>query len=246
MSMSTRRLGRPSVGPCAAFLIALLAIASDAGPSPAQTHARTGRAPNGPAVTIVNNFAPPSQPLSTASIEVRLPDRAELLFQGVRTAQTGARRSFTTPSLARGQVYAYEVAARWSEGKGEVVRRERITVRAGDRVVVDLTPSPHQGGMRLQDIPREGRPGADAPRTSVGRLPGHMAVREFRPGAVVPADLARATTPATAVTVTPSGRMSVTDFPPSAAPARRPGRMSVTDLEKTLAPISRPVPAPLR
>jgi uncharacterized protein (TIGR03000 family) len=95
-----------------------------------------------------------------ATVEVKLPAEAELWFDGTLTKQTGDRRTFRTPPLSPGLTFTYDVAARWRDGGQDVVRSERLLIRAGDTAVIDLT--------RIAD------------RT---RGPGYMGVREVGKGA---------------------------------------------------------------
>ena len=66
------------------------------------------------------------------TVNVSVPDGAEITFNGSKTAQTGARRAFVSPPLAPGRDYVYDVTARWQEGGREVTRTQRVTVHAGD------------------------------------------------------------------------------------------------------------------
>ncbi len=87
---------------------------------------------------------PVSPPLSaiaddTARVEVRLPADAELWFEGQKTAQTGSDRSFHSPELQPGENYVYNVHARWQADGKPVDETRKVTVHAGDHVVVNLT-----------------------------------------------------------------------------------------------------------
>jgi uncharacterized protein (TIGR03000 family) len=73
-----------------------------------------------------------------AYLDVRVPAGAELWFEGRKTRQAGARRTFWSPPLAPGRRYAYTVTVRWEEG-GRVREQTRVVeVRAGARLSVDL------------------------------------------------------------------------------------------------------------
>ena len=90
-----------------------------------------------------NTVYPIAPPLSavtdnTARVEVRLPADAQLWFDGRGTAQTGETRSFRTPRLEAGQDYVYDVRAEWDADGRPVDATRKVTVHAGDRVVVDL------------------------------------------------------------------------------------------------------------
>jgi len=75
-----------------------------------------------------------------ALIKLRVPANAEVTFDGDKTSQTGALRSFMTPALERGNEYSYEIRARWiSEGK-PVEKTRKVSFRPGDRLTLDFRP----------------------------------------------------------------------------------------------------------
>jgi uncharacterized protein (TIGR03000 family) len=79
-------------------------------------------------------------PATTASVEVRLPTaQAEVIFNGVITKTTGTVRSYTTPKLVTDRDYFYNVMARWADDGKEVRRERRVSVSAGQHVVIDFT-----------------------------------------------------------------------------------------------------------
>jgi uncharacterized protein (TIGR03000 family) len=74
---------------------------------------------------------------------VRVPARAELWFDGVRTRQAGAQRLFRSPPLEAGRQYHYTVTARWRQAGRPVERTRQVNVGAGARVLLDFTrPAP--------------------------------------------------------------------------------------------------------
>jgi uncharacterized protein (TIGR03000 family) len=77
----------------------------------------------------------------SATVEVSVPDGAELLFDGQRTVQTGTLRSFTTPVLEKGNSYHYEVKAIWIKNGERIEETRSIPVSAGARVTVTF-PTP--------------------------------------------------------------------------------------------------------
>jgi uncharacterized protein (TIGR03000 family) len=90
-----------------------------------------------------NSIYPVSPPLSqladnTAKVKVRAPAGAEIWFDGHATTQTGADRSFTSPALEPRQDYEYEVRAHWDADGKPVDQTRKVTVHAGDHVVVDF------------------------------------------------------------------------------------------------------------
>jgi uncharacterized protein (TIGR03000 family) len=72
-------------------------------------------------------------------VEVRIPAGAEIVIEGQKTTQTGSRRLFVSPPVAPGQNYTYEMQAKWMENGREVTQSRKVPVRAGQRVMVDLT-----------------------------------------------------------------------------------------------------------
>lgn len=85
-------------------------------------------------------LAAPRRTGNTAVLSVRVPEGAELWFDGQPTRQTGPVREFESPPLRPGRDYAYEVRARWTENGQSVERDRTVTVRAGDRLNIDLLP----------------------------------------------------------------------------------------------------------
>jgi uncharacterized protein (TIGR03000 family) len=76
---------------------------------------------------------------STALIDLAVVPDAEVWFQGVKTRQTGELRRFTSPPLARGQAFTYNIRVRWTANGKSMTRTHRLAVRAGDWWRVDLT-----------------------------------------------------------------------------------------------------------
>jgi uncharacterized protein (TIGR03000 family) len=93
-----------------------------------------------PDYNVIYPISPPLSQLvdNTAKVEVRVAAGAELWFDGHATSLTGADRSFTTPALEPRQDYVYEVRAHWDANGKPVDQTRKVTVHAGDRVVVDF------------------------------------------------------------------------------------------------------------
>jgi len=72
----------------------------------------------------------------TAHIAMRVPEEAEIWFDGVKTTSTGEFRAFQSPPLTPGRRYAYEVRARWGENGHEVTQTQKVTVSAGADVTI--------------------------------------------------------------------------------------------------------------
>jgi uncharacterized protein (TIGR03000 family) len=91
-----------------------------------------GRAPVAPDM-------PPDE-VARAVIEVRVPPEAEIWFEGDKTTQTGSARTFVTPDVPPGQLFTYDVRARWTGADGKVVDLTRaVQFRAGQRLTIDFT-----------------------------------------------------------------------------------------------------------
>jgi uncharacterized protein (TIGR03000 family) len=84
---------------------------------------------------------------NAALIDMLVPEKAEVWFDGTKTTQTGVARQFYTPALSPGQDYHYEIRAKWMENGKEVVRTRKILVRAGDHLGVNFL------GPRRKPVP---------------------------------------------------------------------------------------------
>jgi uncharacterized protein (TIGR03000 family) len=71
------------------------------------------------------------------TLRVSLPPAAELLVDGVKTAQTGADRVFASPAVDR--EVRYELTAKWVENGAPVERTRTVTGKPGDTVRVEFT-----------------------------------------------------------------------------------------------------------
>lgn len=79
------------------------------------------------------------------TLEVRVPDGADVWIDGHQTRQRGTIREFQSPPLQPGQDYRYEVRASWMEDGRRVDRTKEVAVRAGERVSVDMEQAPERG-----------------------------------------------------------------------------------------------------
>ncbi|MGE3804320.1 MAG: TIGR03000 domain-containing protein [Gemmataceae bacterium] len=70
---------------------------------------------------------------------VRVPEYAQLYFDGMQLADTGSTRTFRTPELAGGTKFNYTVAAQWIENGQQVRMEQKIHFHPGDRLVVDFS-----------------------------------------------------------------------------------------------------------
>lgn len=78
---------------------------------------------------------------STAYLELRVPEDAEVWFQGVKMSQTGPLRKFVSPALQPGGKYSYEVRVVWTQDGRPVSQTRTVAVRAGDQLTLDFTQS---------------------------------------------------------------------------------------------------------
>ncbi len=69
-------------------------------------------------------------------VAVRVPDGAEVWFDGEKTAQSGPERLFHSPPLRPGAGYVYVVRAKWKEAGHEVEQMQTVSVHAAERVLV--------------------------------------------------------------------------------------------------------------
>jgi uncharacterized protein (TIGR03000 family) len=73
-----------------------------------------------------------------AVITVRLPADAVLTIDGAATKAMGSERLFISPTLERGQIYAYTLAARWTASGNETTVTRKVWVRPGETRAVDF------------------------------------------------------------------------------------------------------------
>src|SRR5262249_138120 len=76
---------------------------------------------------------------SSAAIEVRVPETAQLWFEGIQMNQTSSLRRFASPPLAPDQTYTYTIRVRWTADGKEVTQDRQISVQGGHQYYVDLT-----------------------------------------------------------------------------------------------------------
>lgn len=75
---------------------------------------------------------------SAALIDVMLPSNAEVWINNEKTKQTGGIRSFVTPALDPDRDTTFTLKAKWQAGDRTVEETRHITLRAGERVMLDL------------------------------------------------------------------------------------------------------------
>lgn len=78
------------------------------------------------------------QEQSSATVIVRVPSNAKVLFDGTRTQQTGARRPFITPRLSPGRTYTYELKVEIDRDGRVLSDTRQVSVKAGQTVEIDF------------------------------------------------------------------------------------------------------------
>jgi uncharacterized protein (TIGR03000 family) len=73
---------------------------------------------------------------NAATVIVHVPAGAEIWFEGAKTGQRGATRTFVSPPLAPGKGFTYDLRARWKEDGKEIDRNRAVRVHAGETVEV--------------------------------------------------------------------------------------------------------------
>jgi uncharacterized protein (TIGR03000 family) len=107
------------------------------------------------------------RPVNVATLTIRVPtDDTELYLQDTRMTKTGTVRDFVTQPLLTSRDYTYDIRAAWDDKNGRSHVSERhLTVRAGDKIDVDMTgrpsePPPEEPKQRtLRTSPLPIRPG---------------------------------------------------------------------------------------
>jgi uncharacterized protein (TIGR03000 family) len=101
--------------------------------------------------------SPMDQTIDTVQITVRVPQDAEVWFDGKKTQQGGMVRQYISPPLSPDKTYTYHMRVRFRQGDKEVDRTRDITVQAGDMKNVDfLRQGPSYGEMNREEGKREG------------------------------------------------------------------------------------------
>ena len=82
---------------------------------------------------------PPADVATPANFEIRVPEGAELWFEGEKTSQTGSVRTFVSPAVQPGKTFTYTIRARWIGADGKPVDQKRdVKFQAGQRIGVDF------------------------------------------------------------------------------------------------------------
>jgi uncharacterized protein (TIGR03000 family) len=94
-------------------------------------------------------------PAVQVTIRLRVPEGAEVWFDGTPTLQTGGDRSFVSPPLDPGRTYLYIVRVRWADGGGTVEKTRTVRFRAGDQIGLYFEGAGFVGvqGYEAADVP---------------------------------------------------------------------------------------------
>lgn len=89
---------------------------------------------------------PPPTP-NTALLQLLVPEKAEVVVEGVTTHKTGTVREFESPPLTPGSNMTYRIEVRYTDDAGKPVEETHsIRVRANDRLRIDCTRSTNLAG----------------------------------------------------------------------------------------------------
>jgi len=88
--------------------------------------------------------AVPAVDASRGYMHVRVPDNAQVFFDGTATTQTGTDRVFMSPSLDANSQYSYTISAKWIDNGQEKQASRTVQLVRGQTVVVDLTKTAPQ------------------------------------------------------------------------------------------------------
>jgi uncharacterized protein (TIGR03000 family) len=76
----------------------------------------------------------PAAAEASAPIDLKVPEGAEVWFNGEKTTQTGSLRRFETPPLSPNTKCCYEVRVTWKTGGTAVSETRQLSFAAGESV----------------------------------------------------------------------------------------------------------------
>jgi uncharacterized protein (TIGR03000 family) len=97
----------------------------------------------------VTTLAPATAPVT---IDVLVPENAELWIEGKKMSQTTTQRKFISPPLETGRSFNYEFRIRFKEDGREQTKSRSLDVFAGEHYTVDFVNRPKTPG-RIDEIP---------------------------------------------------------------------------------------------
>jgi uncharacterized protein (TIGR03000 family) len=91
---------------------------------------------------------PPPTP-NEAHLQLLVPEKAEVLVEGVKTRKTGTVRDFVSPPLTPGRNMTYTIAVRYTDADGKPYEETHsVRVRANDRLRIDCIQPTNTGQVR--------------------------------------------------------------------------------------------------
>jgi uncharacterized protein (TIGR03000 family) len=112
---------------------------ASAGPG---NHGAAGHFHGSATATVLGTVSPSS---SSASLDIRVPEGADVKIDGRPLDQPGARRHYVTPALSPSQSVRHRINATWTENGRKISASRDVMVQAGDRQsILFLAASPAQ------------------------------------------------------------------------------------------------------
>jgi uncharacterized protein (TIGR03000 family) len=107
---------------------------------PAPTSPASSEMPRRTATVATTRTVAALSPATTAEVNVRVPDDADVWIQGEKMSASGTERRFVSPPLTPGTDYVYDIRAAWTEGGRDVTQTRRVNVQAGSHETVTFSP----------------------------------------------------------------------------------------------------------
>ncbi|QVL32419.1 TIGR03000 domain-containing protein [Telmatocola sphagniphila] len=82
---------------------------------------------------------PPIPAVASLTMNIVVPENAQIYFDDALTKQTGKVRSFVSPEQKLGEVLEYNVRVEWTEAGVPLSKRRKIAGKAGEQITVDFT-----------------------------------------------------------------------------------------------------------
>jgi uncharacterized protein (TIGR03000 family) len=113
-------------------------IASSVGASPSGAPQQGAAAPQAPSRPPAEKLPQPTP--NSAHLQLLVPENAEVLVEGSKTATTGTIREFESPPLTPGKNMLYSITVRYTDAAGKPVEETHsVRVRANDQLRIDCT-----------------------------------------------------------------------------------------------------------
>lgn len=99
---------------------------------------------------------PPPTP-NRAHLRLLVPEKAEVVVEGVKTRKTGTVRDFISPPLTPGRNMTYTIVVRYTDAEGKPVEENHsVRVRANDRLRIDCTRPTNTEQVRAAALRQRG------------------------------------------------------------------------------------------